>query len=65
MTAWLRRKDYNPMKAAAEAKKLQQLKARLVFLRKMLDKCLRVRKYAHLKVKTVVTRDRCKLYVVK
>uniref|UniRef100_A0A915PS38 DUF4005 domain-containing protein n=1 Tax=Setaria digitata TaxID=48799 RepID=A0A915PS38_9BILA len=28
MTAWLRRKDYNPMKAAAEAKKLQQLKAR-------------------------------------
>ncbi|KAL3985583.1 hypothetical protein ACH3XW_39205 [Acanthocheilonema viteae] len=28
MTAWLRRKDYNPMKAAAEAKKLQQLKTR-------------------------------------
>ncbi|KAM3716322.1 A-type inclusion protein [Dirofilaria immitis] len=28
MIAWLRRKDYNPMKAAAEAKKLQQLKAR-------------------------------------
>uniref|UniRef100_A0A915AQP0 Uncharacterized protein n=1 Tax=Parascaris univalens TaxID=6257 RepID=A0A915AQP0_PARUN len=28
MTAWLRRKDYNPMKAAAEARKLQQLKAR-------------------------------------
>ncbi|CAG9538966.1 unnamed protein product [Cercopithifilaria johnstoni] len=29
MTAWLRRKDYNPMKAAAEAKKLQQLKTRV------------------------------------
>ncbi|VDD88586.1 unnamed protein product [Enterobius vermicularis] len=28
MTAWLRRKDYNPMKAAAEARKLQQLKSR-------------------------------------
>lgn len=28
MAAWLRRKDYNPMKAAAEAKKLQQLKTR-------------------------------------
>ncbi|VDM38446.1 unnamed protein product [Toxocara canis] len=28
MTAWLRRKDYNPMKAAAEARKLQQFKAR-------------------------------------
>lgn len=28
MTAWLRRKDYNPMKAAAEARKLQQLKTR-------------------------------------
>lgn len=32
MAAWLRRKDYNPMKAAAEAKKLQQLKTRWVFL---------------------------------
>uniref|UniRef100_A0A0N5AFA5 Uncharacterized protein n=1 Tax=Syphacia muris TaxID=451379 RepID=A0A0N5AFA5_9BILA len=29
MNAWLRRKDYNPMKAAAEARKLQQLKSRL------------------------------------
>ncbi|VDN53343.1 unnamed protein product [Dracunculus medinensis] len=28
MTAWLRRKDYNPMKAVAEARKMQQLKSR-------------------------------------
>ncbi|KAJ1347333.1 hypothetical protein KIN20_002369 [Parelaphostrongylus tenuis] len=28
MNAWLRRKDYNPMKAAAEARKAKELKAR-------------------------------------
>ena len=28
MNAWLRRKDYNPMKAAAEAKKAKELKSR-------------------------------------
>ncbi|CAJ0591558.1 unnamed protein product [Cylicocyclus nassatus] len=28
MNAWLRRKDYNPMKAAAEARKARELKAR-------------------------------------
>ena len=30
MNAWLRRKDYNPMKAAAEAKKAKELKARYI-----------------------------------
>ena len=28
MAAWLRRKEYDPRKSAAEAKKIQQLKAR-------------------------------------
>lgn len=28
MNAWLRRKDYNPMKAAAEAKRAKELKER-------------------------------------
>lgn len=28
MVAWLRRKEYDPRKSAAEAKKIQQLKAR-------------------------------------
>lgn len=30
--AWLRRKDYNPMKAAAEAKKMKELKSRYVLI---------------------------------
>uniref|UniRef100_A0A0N5BF70 Uncharacterized protein n=1 Tax=Strongyloides papillosus TaxID=174720 RepID=A0A0N5BF70_STREA len=32
--AWLRRKDYNPMKAAAEAKKMKELKSRLIDIKK-------------------------------
>ncbi|VDM82453.1 unnamed protein product [Strongylus vulgaris] len=36
MNAWLRRKDYNPMKAAAEARKARELKARYSALRGLL-----------------------------
>lgn len=30
MLAWLRRKEYDPRKAAAEARKMQQLKQRFI-----------------------------------
>ncbi|VDK42864.1 unnamed protein product [Anisakis simplex] len=40
MTAWLRRKDYNPMKSAADARKLQQLKMRFILYRNELKRSL-------------------------